>query len=169
MRLSLRPPAFGAWAVRHSYAVNVHYFRWQQRRALQETGLDVGEEFAGAYTGELWAWQRDQLRRLRGLVEGAGGRLVVITMPDLRGMSRGEGPLANMHEAVASFWAEEGIPHLDLLAVLEDLEGDQLVVNGNDAHPSVRAHAVVAATLVPFLDELLTAKETARPSDGGPR
>lgn len=48
-------------------------------------------------------------------------------------------------------WAEQGVPHLDLLTTFSNLPPATLVVNPHDAHPNEHAHGLAAAAIDEFL------------------
>jgi hypothetical protein len=77
-----------------------------------------------------------------------------VTFPFLQDM----GPGYRFHEAhrqLEAHWREEGVPHLDLMAVFEGRPVRELVVSAIDAHPNAHAHALAAEAMLPFLDGLL--------------
>ena len=145
-------PDMGAFWIDHSLAINrlYHHCRlYQQRRALGTDWMGLLED---AYAGPLWNAHRTQLTKFKNSVEGAGGRLVVVTFPRLHTLSRGAVDLAIMHERLDTLWSQLGIPHLDLLPAIQPHAGMQLVVNSGDAHPSEFTHRLSAQAMLPFLD-----------------
>jgi hypothetical protein len=51
-----------------------------------------------------------------------------------------------------AFWAEQAVPHLDLLPAFLKFSGKDLVVNPHDPHPNEKAHEVAAVEIEKFLN-----------------
>jgi hypothetical protein len=147
-------PRLLAPLVEHSYFLDSAWRRWSRWRAPRSGG---GEDYFArieeAYRGGPWEAERDILRRFQVEVEKAGGRLLAVTFPLLLHLGRGEAESHPMHERLAAHWEERGVPHLDLLPVLDAHRGSGLVVNSHDDHPSAFAHELAAEALLAFLDE----------------
>ncbi|MBL8738203.1 MAG: SGNH/GDSL hydrolase family protein [Planctomycetes bacterium] len=113
----------------------------------------VGDYFAfigDAYRGEVFARQAERLRTLRRTVEAGGGRLHVVTWPFVHALGENY-PHREIHERLAAFWRDEGVPHLDLLPHLIDQDPATLVVNASDAHPNERGNRLAADVIGPWL------------------
>ena len=113
----------------------------------------VGDYFAfigEAYRGTIFAQQAERLRTLRRTVEAGGGRLYVVTWPFVHALGK-DYPHREIHERLAAFWRDEGVPHLDLLPHLIDQDPATLVVNSSDAHPNERGNRLAAAVIGPWL------------------
>jgi hypothetical protein len=141
----LPPPL--PFLMRHSYAIDTFAYR-AQSRWMYARGY-WSDVYQRAYAGEPWEGQQRAFRAFRALVEAHGGRFATITFPTLAGV---EGR-REMIERIDAFWAAEGVPHLELLSVLEPHSVEDLVANPHDAHPSALTHRLAAEALQRFLDE----------------
>ncbi len=158
---NLEPPL----AFEHSYFLNMIYFRWQ---ALANPDLrDYYGFVREAYAGEPWRSERLRLQALHQTVIRGGGSLLVVTFPFLHEVGPGYsyGPV---HEQLADFWRERGVPHLDLLPSFSAHSPAELVVNRHDPHPNEFAHAVAARTIESFVGRHLSPSAMARVEAGRP-
>jgi hypothetical protein len=62
--------------------------------------------------------------------------------------------MAPVHTQLQAFWAELGVPHLDLLRTFEAHPAKDMAVNEYDPHPNARAHEVAFQAIAEFLDRL---------------
>ncbi|MBK8977275.1 MAG: SGNH/GDSL hydrolase family protein [Planctomycetes bacterium] len=80
----------------------------------------------------------------------------VMLWPFLQGLeSRAEHPFAGMHDRVAAFCTEHGIPFLDLLDVFLGRDPAQLWVTPKDLHGNAEAHALAAPVIARFVAPLV--------------
>jgi lysophospholipase L1-like esterase len=136
----------------HSYFANVLFWRLSALR-----NPDVANYYGfvrSAYAGPIWDRQMQRLRQVRDIVRGAGGRFAVVTFPFLHALGSGY-EHRDVHRRLDAFWHGLGVPHLDLLPVLEAHADEPLVVNRFDAHPNERASALAAGAILPFVDGLV--------------
>lgn len=136
--------------VEHSYFVNTYYFRYVTSR-----DPDVASYYTylhDAYSGPVWEQQAGRLRHLKAAWEAEGGRLLVVTFPFMQNLGEGY-EFRHAHEKLAALWAEEGVPHLDLLPVFEAHRDEDLAVNRFDAHPNERANELASEAIVRFLKQ----------------
>jgi hypothetical protein len=131
----------------HSFALDTFAYR-AQTRWMYASGYWSGV-YARAFAGEPWLAQQAAFDRFRQLVERNAGTFAVITFPTLAGV---EGRSA-MLQRIDAFWAERGVPHLDLLPVYEPYAARELVANPHDAHPGELAHRLAADAVERFLVE----------------
>jgi hypothetical protein len=131
----------------HSFAIDTFAYR-AQTRWMYARGY-WSDVYQRAFAGEAWEQQQVAFRRFRDLADSHGGRFAVVTFPTLAGVD-GRGA---MLEKIDSFWAREGVPHLDLLPVFEPHSSRELAANPHDAHPSVFAHGLAADAIERFLLE----------------
>jgi len=131
----------------HSYAIDTFAYR-AQTRWMYARGYWSGI-YQRAYAGEAWERQKRAFRELRAVVEAHGGRFAALTFPTLAGVEGRQEMLAK----IDAFWEAEGVPHLDLLPVLEPHSTSNLVANPHDAHPSAFTHALAAEAIQRFVDE----------------
>ncbi len=145
-----------SWLCANSYFVNLFYHRWQlsQNSYMQK----YFDEIEAAYRGPLWETEKLGLLAFQNLTRLRGGQLLVVTFPYMDAMLR----FKPVHEQLARYWQERGIPHLDLLPVFTDQPPAQLVVNSHDAHPNEFAHELAAKAIDEFL------KREIRNSDSSP-
>jgi hypothetical protein len=64
-------------------------------------------------------------------------------------------PLRPVHDEIARWCAEEGIPLLDVLPLFEGYDARELIVHPMDHHPNARAHRVIGEATARFFRELL--------------
>jgi lysophospholipase L1-like esterase len=96
---------------------------------------------------------------MRDWCQQNGARFAVVIWPLLQGLGRGRFyPFAGIHEQVAIFCREQGMPLLDLLPVLRHIPQEELWVSPDDMHPNEKAQTIVAPTLAEFLGPLLPAR-----------
>ncbi len=69
-----------------------------------------------------------------------------------------------MHPKLDAFWRAQGVPHLDLLPLLREHRGSQLVVSRFDDHPSAFTHGLVAETILSFLEAHAGSRDETRES-----
>lgn len=134
--------------VRHSYLLDQLFWRMLLRR------LDARQYqvlMMRGYEGRIWETQQARLRSLRDVVHQRGGRLVAVTFPFLDHPWTAY-PYAAVHQRLDATWEALGVPHLDLLQTFREHSPTDLVVNGRDAHPNERAHALAADAMLPLLD-----------------
>jgi hypothetical protein len=147
------PPRLLAPLVAHSYFANAVFYYWKVTHSpAAAAGADYFTLVEKAYLGPAWQTEKQLLRDFQQTVENHGARLFVVTFPMLLRLGRGEDEDHVMHPKLDSFWRARGVPHLDLLPLLREHKGRQLVVSRYDDHPSPFAHGLAAEALVPFLD-----------------
>jgi lysophospholipase L1-like esterase len=138
----------------HSYFLNTLY--WRFTLAHDPYAQDYFDAIVRSYEDSTWEKQKQRLAALHRLVRDARGRLAVVTFPFLNYGPNYRGRVA--HERLATFWKEQGVPHLDLLPVFEPYPARDLIVNPFDAHPNAKAHALAADAITEFLDQLAPSK-----------
>lgn len=138
----------GGWLVRHSFLINTLYHRIKLRFNPE---MRKYYEFIGdGYAGGLWQTQKSRLTNLRKLVEDGGGRLLVVTFPFPHAL----GPdykFGSVHDQLAGYWREQGVPHLDLLSALSNHTPQEITVGPYDAHPNELANQLAAKAIQSFL------------------
>lgn len=134
-----------SWLCENSYFLNLFYHRWQlSRSSYMQKYFD---EVEAAYRGPLWETEKLGLLAFQNLTRLRGGRLLVVTFPYMDAMLR----FKPVHEQLARYWQQQGVPHLDLLATFSNLPPAKLVVNAHDAHPNEFAHELAAKAIDEFL------------------
>jgi hypothetical protein len=147
------PPWPLAPLVEHSYFANAVFYYWKVTSSpAAAAGADYFSLVEKAYLGPAWATEKRLLRDFQRTVERHGGRLLVVTFPMLLRLGRGEDEDHVMHPKLDDFWRAQGVPHLDLLPLLRERKGRQLVVSRFDDHPSAFAHGLAAEAILSFLD-----------------
>lgn len=134
--------------VRHSYLVNMLYYRLKAAR-----DPDIANYYGfvrGAYEGPLWDYQQQRLRGLHDLCRAKGARLLVVTFPLLNALGP-DYPYRDVHERLNAFWSGLGVPHLDLTPAYAGRRARDLTIGRYDAHPNEAAHAIAAEAIVQFL------------------
>lgn len=139
-----------SWLCRNSYCVNLFYHRWQLRRNAYMR--KYFEEVEAAYQGPLWETEKIGLLAFSNMTRIRGGRLLVVTFPYMDQAPR----FRPVHDQLAQYWRERGIPHLDLLPIFSNLPPSKLMVNPHDAHPNEFAHKLAAEAIDAFLRREIT-------------
>jgi hypothetical protein len=138
----------------HSYFLNTLY--WRFTLAHDPYAQEFFTAILSTYEGPIWEKQKQRLLEFQRLVRDQGGQLAVVTFPFLNYGPDYKGLI--VHQQLAAFWKEQGVPHLDLLPVFEPYPARDLVVNPYDAHPNAKAHALAADAITEFLDSLPPSK-----------
>jgi lysophospholipase L1-like esterase len=144
-----RPPGF---LVEHSFLINTLYYRLRARLRPETAGYY--DSVRTAYDGATWTEQQSRLIEMRDLSRTAGGRLVVVLFPFVHGLGPTNG-FRDAHKALDQFWADAGVPCLDLLPIFESHAGERLTVSRYDAHPNERAHALAATAIYEWLQAMM--------------
>jgi hypothetical protein len=92
-------------------------------------------------------WERTQqyLREMNRRTRATGARFLVAAWPLLVSLDRY--PFTDVHETIARFCVEAGIPRHDLLPVLRGRPTESLWVHPVDMHPNEIAHRLAAESL----------------------
>lgn len=139
----------GSWWFKHSYFLNTLYFLKERR-----TNPHMQKYFSfikDGYQGEIWQQQKERLKQLHAIIKSHGGELKVVTFPFMQNI----GPdyeYTAAHKALGEFWAEQGVPHLDLLPTFNKYPNETFTVNAHDPHPNVEAHRIAAVEIEKFLN-----------------
>jgi lysophospholipase L1-like esterase len=122
----------------------------EQSDASRLTGLDAPFD-------AMWSQgtPQESLRAMRDWCQARHVTFLVTLWPFLQGLGDGEFyPFIKMHELVAAFCQQEGIPFLDLLPSLRGHRPRDLWVTPADMHPNPMAQILVIPRLTKFvLDE----------------
>ncbi|MCE9613736.1 MAG: SGNH/GDSL hydrolase family protein [Lentisphaerae bacterium] len=138
--------------VRHSYFVNVLYYRLKAAR--DPDVRDYYRFVREAYDGPAWEQQCRRLQSLQDFCAANHVRLMVVTFPFLHALGP-EYPYADVHRKLDAFWKDLGVPHLDLLNTYTGMPPRDLVIGKYDAHPNLRAHALAAKAIGAFVESHL--------------
>lgn len=140
----LPPPPVVRTLVARSYVFNWVYWRW------------LRSDFGTRYPDFIDACYRDpavtaayeaRLRALITAVRSRGAELRVVLWPDVPRIEACAAPLAQL----ASFFAAEGVPVLDLSERLRGRDPGALTVNELDEHPNEAVHREVGAWIAAWL------------------
>jgi len=137
-----------------------YLYRWvrdlqdRARAAEAYTQTLLDGYFGGAEETQQWEKAQRHLLLLRQLVEARGAVFGLVVFPVLVELDAGH-PFRPISDRLMSFAAENGIAALDLLPAFEGNEAPDLWVSALDQHPNRRGHAIAAASIEPFLRDLL--------------
>jgi hypothetical protein len=145
------PPGFLAPLLETSYTADLFYRRWRQRQAALDSGIRYPVLRSEAYTGEPWESLQYTLGLLEADVRGHGGRLAAVTFPWMQMLDAGEVDLP-MYARMEEHWKARGVPHLQLLPVMQEHVSEGLLVNRRDTHPNERAHEIASDAILDFLE-----------------
>ncbi len=133
----------------NSYFVNEAFFKWKAM-----TDPDMGSYFGylkDSYKKNTnWTNMQNYLGDVINYCNDNEIKLMVITFPFLHDFER-EYQFVEAHQALAAFWAEKGIPHMDLLPAFLPHKDEYLIVNDFDAHPNEKAHQIAAKAIEKFI------------------
>jgi lysophospholipase L1-like esterase len=132
---------------RNSYFINTLAFRAMARKDSNVT--NYYGFLKDKYQDQSWLQHKAVLLDLKKTVENSGGTLSVMTIPFLNNLNKYDFDQA--HSTLDSFWRDEQVSHMDLLPLLKNESGSNLVVNQYDAHPNEEAHQLMANALNPFV------------------
>ena len=121
--------------------------------------LDPGDpRYEGSDPDMYWPSGRpaEALLQMQSWCAERGIAFGVVMWPFLQGLGESEFyPFASMHDAVAGFCHDKGIPFKDLLPVLKGRCTDDLWVSPADMHANELAISIVAPTIAAFVEEML--------------
>lgn len=103
-----------------------------------------------AFRGENGRKGFGLLADLNRQVRSDQSRLVIVLFPLLYNFDHYE--FQEIHDKMAAFCTEQGIPLLDLLPAFSQYEAQELWVHPTDHHPNEIAHRIVAGELYEFLN-----------------
>ncbi|MCE9613771.1 MAG: SGNH/GDSL hydrolase family protein [Lentisphaerae bacterium] len=148
--------------VRHSYFINMQYYRWKMMR-----DPDIRDYFScvrNAYGEEAWQRQQQVLGALFDLCKEQHIKLLVVTFPFLHALGA-DYAYADVHRRLNAYWTALGVPHLDLLETYRAYPPATLVVGRCDAHPNRFAHELAAAAIGKFLLANVPPRQPPPPMD----
>ncbi len=146
---------------------------WRERSALVNfichhvdtirTDRITKKAYLAAFEGENARTHFAELAELNRQVTADGGRLVILLFPLLHQFDRY--PFQIIHEKLAAFCKEEGVPLVDLLPAYSRYDAESLWVHPTDHHPNEIAHRIAAQELHEFLKQqnLLPPAPAAQP------
>jgi hypothetical protein len=123
---------------------------WRVGRATTRWYLDMWDEPNREGREKTFAYLREMNRRL----QERGARLLVAPWPLFVALEGGY-PFTPIHDAVARFCLEAGIPHHDLLSVFRGRSSESFWVHPVDRHPNELAQRMAAEDLLPVVQKLL--------------
>lgn len=136
--------------LRNSYFVNLLYYRWKTARDPDLRGY-YGFVRRAYDDPAIWSRQEERLRGLAAFCARRSAKLLVVTFPFL-GTPRRDYAYREVHAKLDAFWQGLGVPHLDLLPVLEEHGLEKLMISRRDPHPSEAAHRIAADAIIPFIE-----------------
>jgi lysophospholipase L1-like esterase len=123
---------------------------WQVGRATTRWYLDMWSEPNREGRERTYGYLREMNRRL----QERGARLLVMPWPLLIALD-GRYPFTPIHDEIARFCLQAGIPHHDLWPVFKGRESETLWVHPVDRHPNEIANRLAAEDLLPVVRKLL--------------
>ncbi|MCA8977781.1 MAG: SGNH/GDSL hydrolase family protein [Planctomycetes bacterium] len=128
-----------AFVVRNSFLMNFVY--WQFPHA---DGLAYTRFLERAFADEGLLLQHiAELDQFCSYAKARSIPLVVVVFPVLMDLSESQ----KLTERIEALLADRGVPVVDVAGLVKDLEVGERTANRQDAHPSARVHALVAAAL----------------------
>jgi lysophospholipase L1-like esterase len=123
--------------------------------------------YQGLYSeGNAEGWRRtcERIRDMAERMRLRGGALLVARWPLLVGLP-GSYPFEETHARIGATLEAAGIRTVDLLPALADSQASALIVHPADRHPNERAHAAVAASRAPVVEDTLAERGTPTESE----
>lgn len=159
------PRLKGGFLLDHSYLLAFAAARWDGLLRMLHLRPDWREYYASLYDENSAAFQaaRRALVELSENVRADGAQLLVAILPELHGID-GPYPFDRETQKIKDALEREQTPVVDLIDGLRG-HGPQssLWVTKLDAHPSAKAHALIAAQLLPFVEHALACSSVPSP------
>jgi GDSL-like Lipase/Acylhydrolase family len=150
------------WLTRHSAAWVVLGYRLDSVFRQFGEAPDWKRYYRDLYQPKAPGWLQTQ-KALGGFADTAhdiGAKIVVFHLPELRELK--PYPFADVTAKLQAVVEEDGMPFVDLLPAMENLNPPSLWVTVPDPHPNANAMAAVTRgmvpSLLPVLDELCRSK-----------
>lgn len=150
-------PAYpeSAWLTEHSAAWVVLSYRFDLLLRQFGEAPDWKRYYRGLYGDDTagWTQTRKALAGFAATARELDAALVVFHVPELRELE--PYPFADITAKVRSYVEGLGVPFVDLLPAVHDLEPSTLWVTVPDPHPNARAASAFSRKMVPELTVLL--------------
>jgi lysophospholipase L1-like esterase len=147
------PRLKGGFLLDHSYLLAFAAARWDGLLRVLHLRPDWRQYYASLYDENSAAFQsaRRALIELSEIVRADGAQLLVAILPELREIN-GDYPFGRETRKIKDVLESERTPFVDLIDGLRGhgLESS-LWVTPLDSHPSAKAHALIAAQLLPVV------------------
>lgn len=152
----------------HSRLYRYSYLYRSMRDAADRRA--VGDDYArvirDSYLGseqdrEEWLLARDNLLWLRDAARARGAAVGLVVFPILMSLDD-HYPFAAVCGEIERFARANDLPVLSLLPAFMGQNGPDLWVSPFNQHPNATAHAIAAAAITPFVEELLEQHERQR-------
>jgi len=135
-----------------------HSYLFRQLRDLSDRHViaeRMTRSFHEGYFGNdeqtaSWREAREYVRQIVALARERGTRVALAVLPILVELD-GRYPFQREVDLFTAFGRELEVPTHDLLPAFRAHSGPELWVSPLDQHPNARAHAVIAASLLPFV------------------
>jgi lysophospholipase L1-like esterase len=128
------------------------FLAWTYARLLRFQSEHFGVWATYRLDGARGRQALDALRELQRLTAADGIALAVVVFPVFTPY-RADYPFATLHADVDAFFAQQGVPYLDLLPVYGRQHLAEFHLSDGDAHPNARGHQVAAESIARFLTE----------------
>jgi GDSL-like Lipase/Acylhydrolase family len=137
------------------------YRYFLERRGAADIAGVLQGFFLASYAGspeQTAEWRRAQgnLLALQALAASDGARYGLVGFPILYGLEHAIYPFQPIMETLAAFSVANDMPYLSLLPAFRGRRADEFWVSATNQHPNARAHAMAAAALLPFVQQLMT-------------
>lgn len=146
-QIRFEPAPEQQWWVENFFIANFLYYR----ATIFESTDRYYDWVTNAYRDpDVWSIYQDELQAIIDTAVDYEAPLVVLVWPNLTDV---EGT-RNLTEPVAAFFAERGVPAINLSDYLADANTAQLIANPFDAHPSIYSHRIAAEQLAEVIRQL---------------
>ncbi len=127
---------------------------WLYRRIFALRSAQVSsyyDRLADAFASQaIWSKQKQQLSSIAKLCQDQGVTFKVALLPFVQTGSTSF-KRKPIHKQLDTFLTQIGVPHVDLLPTIENIDPSELVVNGADPHPNEKAQRLFAKAIFNML------------------
>ena len=143
------------WLDEHSAAWIVLRYRLDSLSRQFGQSPDWKHYYRMLYDRDADGWRRTQeaLAGFAAAAQGLGAGLIVFNIPEMRELK--PYPFADITAKVRTVVEQQGVPFVDLLPTVENLEPSSLWVTVPDPHPNARAASAFTGGMIPQIILLL--------------
>lgn len=140
---------------RYSNVFRLFQDYWDRQGLADKYSRKINESYLGK-PGQTREWENAKTNLLKITIIGKeiNAKVALVVFPILVELND-RYPFKRVCEVIINFGGENGIPTHDLLPAFMGNDGPDLWVSLYNQHPNARGHAIAAASILPFLRQLL--------------
>lgn len=143
------------WFYRNSYMVRIFQDQLDRRTIGESYTREIRQSYFGSENEtEEWRLAKENLRRIQLLARAQGATTGLVIFPILAELDDSY-PFRDVCDEVSGFGEGLGMSVHSLLPAFLGHDASTLWVSPADQHPNPQGHRIAAASLLPFVDELL--------------